>query len=546
MKKYITLLGILLHLIGSAQTTDVNYTSSSLNFSNPERGFYKFSSAGTGTYNSLNQTNLTNYRIVNNISLIYRAFPLDAFVNSPISDSYLANMQSDFDKIRKAGLKCVIRFTYSDDQDVPQRDASKATILSHLLQLKPLFKANEDVISVLQAGFIGSWGEWYYTSQAEFGGGGYNGTALTADNIKNRKEVVDAILNALPASRMIQVRTPTFKQDLYSKSALTNVQAYSESNLARIGHHNDCFLASNSDFGTYSNTTTQYPYLAQDTKFVPMGGETCALNSPRSDCTTAVAEMSKFHWSFLNLDYYPAVIDGFEQNNCFSDIQKNLGYRLQLTSASFPQAINLGTTLPITIKMINSGYAAPYNERNAYIVLKNLDTNQVFPILMNSDPRTWLGTTEFAITENLILPDNLTSGNYKMYLHLPDNSATLANRPEYAIRFANENVWDSTTGYNDLNYTLNVTSKFLGVSDNSKLNITIYPEPANNELAIELNGIKDYKITVINTLGQRVNAKSYIVDNKMLLNTESLSNGLYFLEFVKGSIKDTRKFIVRH
>ena len=122
-------------------------------------------------------------------------------------------------------------------------------LLLHLQQLKPILQANEDLISVMQAGFIGSWGEWYYTSQAEFGGYGYNQTNLTATNIANRKEVVEAILSALPKSRMIQIRTPTFKQGLYSKNALTNTQAFSESSLARIGHHNDCFLASSSDFG---------------------------------------------------------------------------------------------------------------------------------------------------------------------------------------------------------------------------------------------------------------------------------------------------------
>jgi len=546
MKKFILLLGILLCYIGSAQTTDVTYTSSSLNFSNPERGFYKFTSAKSSSYQALNQTTLNNYRLVDNITLLYREFRLEDFLNSPISDSFLANMQSDFDKIRKAGLKCIIRFTYSNTETATQRDATKATILAHILQIKPLLEANVDVISVMQAGFIGAWGEWYYTSQAEFGGPGFDGTSLTTTNINNRREVVNAMLSALPSSRMVQVRTPAFKQNLYSKSALTSTQAYTETSLARVGHFNDCFLASSSDYGTYVNTTVEYPYLAQETKFLPMGGETCTLNSPRTDCTSAVAEMTKFHWSFLNLDYYPGVINGFETDNCFSTVQKNLGYRFELTSATFPQAVNLGTTLPITIKIKNQGFAAPFNERNAYIILKNTATNQVYSILMNSDPRTWIGTNELAITEDLNLPSDLTKGNYKMYLHLPDSAPSLANKPEYAIRFANENVWDSTTGYNDLNYTVNVTTSKLGIADNSKLNLSIYPVPANNELAIELENIKDYTISIINSIGQKVNYSSLSENNKMTINTSNLSDGLYFVEFIKGSIKDARKVIVRH
>ena len=543
MKKYIILLALLSYFSGSAQSTTVNYTTSNAVISNPERGFYKHTSSST----PLNQTELTNYRLNNNITLIYRNFKLNAFKSGPISAAYLTSMQSDFDKLRNAGLKCIIRFTYSSSTSDSPRDASKATILEHILQLKPLFALNADVIATVQAGFIGTWGEWFYTSQPEFGGWGYNQTNLTTANINNRKDVVNALLSALPTSRMVQIRKPTFKQDLYSPTALANSQAFSETNLARIGHHNDCFLATSDDNGTYDNVTTEYPYLAQETKFVPMGGETCDLNSPRTDCSTALFEMKKFHWSYLNLDYFPDVIDGFQTQNCFVDIQKKLGYRFELKTATLPTSVALNTILPITIKIVNQGFAAPFNERNAYIVLKNLATNQIYPILMNADPRLWLGPNEITITENLILPTNLTTGNYKMYLHLPDNTPSLANRPDYAIRFANESVWESITGYNSLNHTLSVTNSALGTNDNVKFNMSIFPVPANNELNIELDNIEDYQVALYNSIGQTIKVQmAYKEINKIVLNTNTLSDGLYFIDFTKNGVRDTRKIIVKH
>jgi hypothetical protein len=546
MKKRLTFLLALMFAIGYAQTTNIIYKASTANFPNPERGFYKFTStSSSGSYQGLNQTTLTNYRLNNSITLIYREFKLDAFVNSPISANFLTNMQSDFNILRNSGLKAFIRFTYSDNETVAQRDATKAMILSHISQLKPILQANADVIALMQAGFIGTWGEWYYTSQAEFGGGGYNGSNLTATNISNRKEVVDAMLAALPVGRMVQVRTPAIKMDLYSTTALADSQGYNESNIARIGHFNDCFLASSSDYGTYNNSSVEYPYLAQETKFLPMGGETCAPNSPRSDCASALNEMAKFHWSFLNSDYNPDVLAGFTTGSCYSEIQQKLGYRFQLTTATFPQAVQLGSTLPITIKLINKGFAAPFNKRNAYLVLKNMTTNQVYPILMNANPRLWLGTNEITISENLTLPSNLTTGNYKLYLSIPDASTSLANKPEYAIQFANEGVWDATTGYNDLNYTLNVSST-LSTADNHKLNLAIYPVPTNNELTIELEGLEEYNVSVFNSLGQKLPISITSEINKMTINTGSLSNGLYFVSFEKGSFRDTRKIIVRH
>ena len=146
--------------------------------------------------------------------------------SSPISSAYLSAMQADFNKIRNAGLKCIVRFAYSDNDAAGQRDASKAQILAHILQVKPILNTNIDVISIMQAGFIGTWGEWYYTD--------FFGMSPTATDYANRKEVVDGILSALPVSRMVQIRTPSLKQKMYnSTSALTQSQAYSGTNIAQ-------------------------------------------------------------------------------------------------------------------------------------------------------------------------------------------------------------------------------------------------------------------------------------------------------------------------
>lgn len=546
MRKSFTFLGVLLFMIGSAQTTTKTYTASTESFSNPERGFYKYSdtqSSSTG-YNLLNQTTLTNYRLNQNITLVFRYFYLNDFVNSSIPQSYLNNMQTDFNRIRNAGLKCVIRFAYSDDYgDDVVLDATKTRMLEHINQIKPVLEANVDVIAVMQAGFIGAWGEWYYTDQAEFGGWGYNQTNLTSSNYTHRKNITDAILNALPNTRAVQVRYPKMKQQMYNSTAgLPTNQAYTSSSLARIGHHNDCFLSSNSDVGTYSNVATEYPYLEQETKFLPMGGETCAVFDSRTNCTTALLEMSKFHWSYLNLDYHPNVINGWQTNDCFTEIQNRLGYRFELSSATMPTQITLNSQLQVTLNLSNKGFSAPFNERNAYIVLKNTVTNETYPILMDADPRYWLGTK--TITENLTLPADIVPGSYKMYLHLPDIESSIASRPEYAIRFANTNMWEASTGYNNLNHTI-IINQSLSVADNTRLNVVLYPVPADNILNVEMDAAEDYKFTVYNSLGQQIKLNSTQSGNKVSFDTQSLSNGIYFIQFENGQTNDSRRFVVR-
>lgn len=546
MKNLLTLLGVLLFFSGSAQTASVTYTASSAVISNPERGFYKYSSAHSDSYSVLNQTTLNNYRLNNNITLLYRYFYLEAFTTAPISASYLANMQTDFDRVRNAGMKIIIRFAYSDDENAEPRDAKKATMLSHINQLKPILIANSDVISVVQAGFIGTWGEWYYTSQSEFGGSGYNGGSTTSANMNHRKDILTAILAAVPVGRQVMVRKPSFKQDMYDTSnALTTAQAFNGSALARIAHHNDCFLASDNDYGTYDNPATEYPYLAQETKFLAMGGETCELNAPRTDCTNAVAEMAQLHWSFLNSDYNVSVLNNLTEEGCMTDITKKLGYRFELKTGTFPQSAVAGSTMSVTIKVKNVGFASPFNQRTLYMVLKNTVTNQVYSVPMAADPRFWLGPNEITITENIQLPSTLSAGSYKLYLHLPDAAASLSMRPEYAVRFANESTWESTTGFNNLNHTISVTS-LLGVADNTKLDMAIYPVPANDQLIVEMDGLSEFTTTVYNSLGQNVTITPISEGNKLTFETSNLSNGLYFVEFKNGTIRDVRKIVVRH
>ncbi len=543
MKTFWISLGFFFFQWAVAQNSTVNYQASSDIIANPERGFFKFTETHSNAYTALNTTTLTNYRVNQKISLVYRVFYLENFINSPISSTYLAQMQLDFDKVRAAGLKCIIRFAYSNNEDAAQRDASKAMMLTHIQQIAPLLQANEDVISVMQAGFIGLWGEWYYTSQAEFGGWGFNQTDLTPANNNHRKDILNAILDVLPASRMVQIRYPAFKQQMYSNTALTSLQGFSQTNVARIGHHNDCFLASTTDYGTYENPSSQYPYLEQETKFVPMGGETCAVNLPRSGCATAVTELAKFHWSFMNIDYFPGVISGFESNNCFIDMEKKLGYRFEMRSSTLPQNAVLGATLPVSLRLINSGYAAPYNARTVALVLKNNITQQFFPLPMNTDPRRWLGTSEIVVSENITLPSSLPVGNYSVYLHIADSSPSLTSRPEYAIRMANQNMWDDTTGFNNLNFNINVTAP-LALADIANPQAVIYPVPAQDLLTIQLTHIETYTVALYNALGQKITTNKTQQSDKLILDVKGLSNGIYFIDIEKDGIKDTRPIVL--
>ena len=540
MKSTLHLLLLLVMQFSFSQTSTVNYTASNQNFANPERGLYHHTETSSSNYSSLSVNQLENWRTNENVTLILRIFYLDGFINSSISNSYLNNMQSDFDAMRQAGIKCVIRFAYSNNTNGAY-DASKAQMLSHINQLTPYLTHNSDVISVVQAGFIGVWGEWYYTD--------HFGMAPNSTDYNNRKEIVEALLNALPNDRMVQLRTPAFKRNMYDTSPINGITTIDNTtSINRLGHHNDCFLASATDFGTYNNVNVEYPYLEQETRFTAMGGETCAQNEPRSNCSTAVDEMEQFHWSYLNIDYHPNVISGFDNNGCLETIKNRLGYRFELTDGQFPTTVT--NTMEININLHNKGFAALYNPRTAYVVLRHAVTNDEYSIALNTDPRTWEASTSVInVTETLMLPVDIVDGDYELFLHMPDADYSLSDRPEYAVRLANANLWESNTGYNDLKATVTVSSEILAIEDNGidTLQFKVYPNPASDNITVELDNVSDYTISLYNTIGQRVRTNPLATSTQTLrMNTKHLDNGVYILKIDNGSNDISKKIVVSH
>lgn len=546
MKNYFALISCWFYLSLTAQMTSITYTDSQAQLANPERGLYKYSATSSNPYTVLDESTLIEYKSTQGISLLYRNFQLNNFLTKNISAEYLANMTRDFETVRTTGMKLIVRFSYSESENVRQRDASKLMMLRHIQQLKPILQANSDVIAVLQTGFIGTWGEWYYTSQADFGGWGFDNTSLSPDQVNNRKEIVTALLDALPANRMLQLRNIDAKQNFYSLDPLNKQTAYLGTPAARIGFHNDCFLANDTDSGTFSNPAEQRTYLAQESNFVPVGGETCKLNAPRTDCSSAMQEMQQFHWSFLNLDYYPEVIHGFQKYDCLQEIEQKLGYRLLLKSALLPKVVGSNDYLSISITLQNLGYAAPFNPRKVYVVLQNTATGAEIKLPLTTNIRSWFGSTEFTLNENLKLPENIPVGTYSMHLFMPDEAAKLAANSAYAIQLANQNTWDAATGFNALQHNLTITQGSVTQTTKKPFTISIYPVPVHHELSIYVVDCESYQIRFFDAYGNIVRLSTAPENNQMKVNTESLKKGIYFVEFSKNGLTDIRKFIVKH
>ena len=416
-----------------AATTDpvtVTYPTGAETIANPERGFMHYADCSGAP---LSATTMAGWR-QDGITQVFCMFYLRDFRDRDLDDATLALLQQQFEAVRTAGMTAIVRFAYTDSE--AGDDAAPAQVLRHIAQLKPVLQANAYVIATVQAGFVGAWGEWYYTQH--FGNAGQ----VSAEDQANRKAVVDALLDALPATRTVQLRTPGFKRTFYGTEPGAQ---------HRVGHHNDCFLASADDFGTYTDPAVERPYLAADSAKVPVGGETCAVNPPRSECTSALAEMAQFHWSYLNADYQPDVLASWRTGGCMAEVQKRLGYRFVLTSGTFS---NTAESVSVRIDVRNEGFAAPYNPRLAQLILRD-DAGKLYRLPLTTDPRGWAPGTTTTIEQDVPLPTDLPAGTYQLGLALADATPALEAVPEYAIRTANPGLWD-TAGYNSLGASITV------------------------------------------------------------------------------------------
>lgn len=401
------------------------YIASDAPVLNPERGFF--------TPHVLpGPAGFSSTRLLGN-TLVHLNIRLDEWRETDIPQETLDGLDSNFGDIRDAGVKAIIRFAYNQGPyPDTEPDASKAQILHHIEQLTPLLQKNADVIAWVEAGFIGAWGEGHTST---------NGS----DNLTDKSEILHALIAAIP-NRYVQVRYPANIIEMYPKPE--------EAAKARVAHHNDCFLSSETDVGTYErdgqNTIERdQAYLAELTLHTPMSGETCAPFPPRSECTSAIQEMELLHFSSINEAYHKGILRSWEQGGCMEEIRNRMGYRLSLTSADFNEQVRPGGLISLSVNLINSGFASIINERSLYVVLVARDGIVLHTAQTSIDLRTWQ-PGESSFIASIRLPSKMEEGEYNVALWLPDKAESLQDNPLFAVQFANEGVWNEATGYNIL------------------------------------------------------------------------------------------------
>lgn len=441
-------------ITSSENATTVQYAPSDENFPNPERGYYKqLAPFWLGEQRLPLELNALLALRREGISVVRAYFLIDEFIDRPISEEALNQIRSEFSTARQAGLKLIPRFAYNFPErlDGPQPDASLEMVLRHIDQLEPILRGNADVIAYMEAGFIGAWGEWHSSASGLINQRSDNDEP-TLNNAS--RQILARLLDALPETRMVAIRRPLNKRLLFGDKPLSQTEAFSSMDKARVAHHNDCFLASDTDAGTYPRNAIEAEknYLNQENKYLPQGGETCrndGIAEPYVPCSNALKELTRMRYSNLNIDYHPGVNRRWQFGGCLDTIKLRLGYRFRLLEASLPKQAQSGTSFNLALSLKNEGFGSLYNPRLFKVVLRNTQNGQTYSVDVSNqaDPRFWLPDSDIAVNLKVDV-SGIPAGQYQVLLHLPDPE--LYSRTEYAIRLANKDLWEEASGMNNL------------------------------------------------------------------------------------------------
>jgi len=438
-----SLVFVLFFLIGCGSSTTtspkVSYDkmyeiNETLNLFNPNRGFYKPVTSLDATTHSNRFQRATK----RGFFLVYSAIKLFDYTKvATLPTSLLTTIKNNFEDAKNAHVKIILRIKYRDKGG---EDPSTEIILGHLKQLAPLFQTYKDTIAVVEAGCIGAYGEWH---------------SFTGDFVKtnpeykaNRKAIITSLEHIFP-EKFILVRTPMHKELLFGSSQdygdiakdaqITSNIAFTQDIRAKVSHHNDCFLASYTDEGTYRSDNIKFwkDYVANDAKYAPLGGETCKDESTYTNCDNAQKELQKQGWSFVNVSYNQDVIQRWKDEGCYDNIAKDLGYKLRVDGLNY--SINK-KILHIELYITNDGYSSPFEKYDVSFLVHNAQHSYAF-LQKDVDVRRWESKTQYSIVADINLT-KVIHGDYTLSLKIAENN--------FAIRLVNKTMWNTKFKANEL------------------------------------------------------------------------------------------------
>ena len=362
----------------------------------------------------------------------------------PLSASMLSDIEAGIASYTGTGIRLLLRFIYNFGPIGPgARDVPASLIVTHIDQLAPILLRQKDLIFALEAGFIGTWGEWHSSTSGN-------------DNEVDRRTVLDRELFHFHDEFPIQVR---YAAHLLAYSGTTTSSP-------QLGLHDDYFASSPLDQFTWAwrdgySSQEQWDYALAVGATAMVVGEFAALYPPLQECNALDDFSLTFHLQSISLFIWPPeVATAIQGQGCLLSFLNKAGTRIEAQRVTVTGNPVPGGTLHVALTMSNTGYGRVIRARPAKVVLASggsvvqqtaIPLSQMDLRLLASGATPVPRTFEFDVT----LPGVLPSGSLTLSLLIPDPAPSLASQAAYALPLnsldgGGQAVFNSATGRNRL------------------------------------------------------------------------------------------------
>ena len=450
MRKFITMLFIVVLLaMIPVQSFATYYVESKEVLRNPDRGFYILLQVelNKGSEDFASFKDELDYVVEEapDVGIISFQLSLKQFVDgdTTLSKEKLEDINQYFSMMREYGYQVIFRVVYEKDGDInPEPEFQE--LLNHIEQLKPIYEKNEDILYVIEAGFLGSYGEWHDGKYDE-------------DKAK-RNQVIEKLLEVVPEKIQINLRRPSFITDYIGDNrTVTAENAYSNEDIARLGLHNDGYLGSITDLGTFEEEQRDASMRWQNaqTLYTLFGGECIRPNSNYNEFENALPDMIERHCTYLNKTYDEKVKDKwrnatyngedelYKGESGYLYIQNHLGYRLVLREAQVKVS---NDNLIVNLQIENVGFGNIVREKEIEVLLKH--DEDIYVLKNDVDIRQHLNGNMYTLELIEFMPNEIEDERYQIFVNIKEPYDSLDNNDNYKIKLANVDMWDSEVGAN--------------------------------------------------------------------------------------------------
>lgn len=340
---------------------------------------------------------------------------INAYSNIDITPHAASELKAILSAWSNSGKQIILRIDYGNAATgtlAEPMDISKVYL--HMEQLAPIISEYAPLIYSVQGAFIGNNGLYQ--------GSMYN----TEENIIDLTKYIGSLLEY---GTYLSVTDPNMYMKVNNikrmPAALTSDNPLQKQNINSMP-----FRLGISQYNiTSDNSQATLSSLAAISTWAPIGGAV-GNDSNLYDLTTAITTLQGYHVSYLSADENASVLsqwknvsyrgdDAFSGITGYDYVTTHLGYRYVVNSTNLSFDPLRDDTGKLNVEFENIGFANTLHNFEVSLVLKNVDTEELIKIPLDTNTSSWYPNQPVSVTADLNLRD-YTKGNFNIYVIIID------------------------------------------------------------------------------------------------------------------------------